>query len=218
MPKKREEWRDISWAPGYQVSNHVRVQSLPRVTIKSDGVVLPVAGKMLKLLNHQGYRVVSLSINGVVTRKSVHELVVTAFQGPRPSEKHEVAHWDGDRANNYYRNLRWATRKQNVQDARRHGTWSPPPFRPGASNGWAKLTEGEVVQMREWRAAGVGTNELCERFKISRVTAKRIFNGKSWAHVPLCKGLTPAYGRTRRGNTISISDLSESHNVKQGDT
>ena len=43
----------------------------------------------------------------------VHTLVALAFIGPRPEGK-EVDHIDKDRANNYYKNLRYVTRKENM--------------------------------------------------------------------------------------------------------
>ena len=43
----------------------------------------------------------------------VHTLVARAFIGPKPEGK-EVDHIDKDRANNYYKNLRYVTRKENM--------------------------------------------------------------------------------------------------------
>ena len=44
---------------------------------------------------------------------NVHTLVALAFIGPKPDGK-EVDHIDKDRTNNYYKNLRYVTRKENM--------------------------------------------------------------------------------------------------------
>jgi hypothetical protein len=43
-----------------------------------------------------------------------------AFVGPRPEDR-EIAHWNGDRADNRLVNLRYATKSENALDRVRHG-------------------------------------------------------------------------------------------------
>jgi hypothetical protein len=44
----------------------------------------------------------------------VHQIVATAFHGPKPSDDHVVDHLDTNRMNNRAENLRWVTRLDNV--------------------------------------------------------------------------------------------------------
>lgn len=59
--------------------------------------------------------------SGKRRNRYVHEIVVSSFVGPRPSELHEVLHGDGCRANNWLYNLRWGTVEENAADRERHG-------------------------------------------------------------------------------------------------
>jgi hypothetical protein len=58
-----------------------------------------------------------------------HVYVAERCLGPRPTPKHEVCHscGNGDEACVTKAHLYWGTRKENVQDAIAHGTFSKPP-------------------------------------------------------------------------------------------
>lgn len=45
---------------------------------------------------------------------TVHQIVATAFHGPKPSDAHVVDHIDTNRRNNRSENLRWITRLENI--------------------------------------------------------------------------------------------------------
>ena len=45
----------------------------------------------------------------------IHDLVMLAFNGPRPSDSHLVHHIDGDKANNHYLNLTWKTMSEKTK-------------------------------------------------------------------------------------------------------
>lgn len=45
---------------------------------------------------------------------TVHQIVATAFHGPKPSDAHVVDHIDTNRRNNRPENLRWITRLENI--------------------------------------------------------------------------------------------------------
>lgn len=107
----------------------------------------------------------------------VHRLVLFAFVGPPPSKAHVCAHWDGDYKNNKPENLRWATRKENEEDKKRHGT-----HQTGEGNPAAKLTEADVRKIRNLK--GVKKKpEIQKMFGISSTTIKRIWNRRNWSHV-----------------------------------
>lgn len=90
--------------------HRVLVSSLGRVSHK--GQILPT--------NHcgpMGYLTVHFHGRG----HYVHQMVTTAFHGPRPVGK-EPRHLDGNHSNNRADNLCWGTRQQNIADAIAHGT------------------------------------------------------------------------------------------------
>ena len=53
---------------------------------------------------------------------SVHRLVLEAWVGMAPTQKHQAAHWNGDPSDNRLENLRWATQAENEADKVRHGS------------------------------------------------------------------------------------------------
>jgi hypothetical protein len=121
-----EEWRDIrGWEGLYQVSNLGRVRSLPRThtryhpTLQMDSVFHSKGRVLRPGRKDSGYLIVVLSdmTNGRQRVARVHRLVCEAFNGPSPSDDHEVAHNDNTRDNNVATNLRWATHYDNVQDS-----------------------------------------------------------------------------------------------------
>src|SRR3982751_5117101 len=86
--------------------------------VSSSGDITGPKGAVLRTRNlGAGYRAVIVYLPGHVRRMvRVHRMVAEAFHGPAPTPKHEVAHWDGDPANNRAANLRWATSKENKAD------------------------------------------------------------------------------------------------------
>jgi hypothetical protein len=118
MPNMDETWADIPGWPGYQASDTGHIRSTARLS--SDGRRL--RGRKLKPRpTPSGYLRVSLCIAGKATDQYIHYLVAAIFIGPRP-EGLDVAHGDGNPANNAVTNLRYATRSENQLDMRVHGT------------------------------------------------------------------------------------------------
>ena len=71
------------------------------------------------------------------------------------------------------RHLRWATREENMADARAHGTWVH-----GERQGRSKLVRHEVLQIRaDEREHAV----IAEEFGVARQTVSKIKARKSWA-------------------------------------
>ena len=87
----------------------------------------------------------------------------------------------GDYMNNHLTNLRWGTRKENVQDSIRHGTKAR-----GERNGSARLTEADVVEMRRRWAAGESASLKClaAEYGIDEHTVFDCVHSNTWKHVP----------------------------------
>lgn len=75
-------------------------------------------------LNSYGYPSVRITVDGKRTRYPVHKLVALHHLPPRPCDRHEIRHLDGDKMNPAASNLAWGTPKENADDRERHGRTS----------------------------------------------------------------------------------------------
>lgn len=171
-----ERWLPAPGFDGYEVSSLGRVRSLdreePLLSRWGQMTVRRYKGRILSLgWTTNGYRKVNLSRETVL----VHRLTCEAFHGPAPTPEHEVAHGDGDRANNVEVNLRWATTTENQADRKLHGTYT---F--GETHSAAKLNDQQVREIK----SSVGKAALiAPRFGVSVGTVWRIRRGTAWGHV-----------------------------------
>ena len=67
-----------------------------------------------------GYKLVTLCGNGIRKNKRIHRLLMEAFV-PNPHSKAHVNHIDGNKLNNAFSNLEWATPKENAVHAHKTG-------------------------------------------------------------------------------------------------
>lgn len=106
-----EIWKPIPGYEGrYEVSNMGRVKSFAR----------DLQGRSLRPgVASTGYPSVVL---GRGNTQNVHVLAALAFIGPCPAGC-EVRHIDGRRANPRADNLQYGTRRENIEDSRKHGTF-----------------------------------------------------------------------------------------------
>ncbi len=125
-----------------------------------------------------GYHLVFPCVGGKGTTRKVHQLVAEAFLGPRPTDKHEVNHRNGNKSDNRVENLEWVTRSQNVLHA--HATGLIKNKAVGERVGRAKLTAEGVKEMRRLHADGVGFRTLGRRFGVDHKTAAAAICGKTW--------------------------------------
>lgn len=103
--------------------------------------------------------------------RHVHRLVLEAFVGPCPFGC-EGCHGNGIRTDNRLENLRWGTRKENMQDASKHGTTNRGERCPTS-----KLTRQDVLAIR----AAAGTQqEIAARFGVTREHVRDIRAGRRW--------------------------------------
>jgi hypothetical protein len=116
-----EVWSPI---PGhdYEASNLGRIRSVDRWRVcERLGYrrwLRSYRGRILKAsIDTGGYPTVTLGHHG---QYRVHVLVMLAFVGPCPDGL-EVCHNDGEHENVALSNLRYDTRKSNIEDARQHG-------------------------------------------------------------------------------------------------
>jgi len=128
-------------------------------------------------LSRRGYMVIYLRYRKKITVRYVHHLVLEAFIGQRP-ERHEACHADGDRCNNALENLRWDTRKGNMQDTKRLGC-TPS----GTKSHMAKLEDQQIYEITALYAHGHTQKSISIMFHISRAMVSLIVRGKNWQHL-----------------------------------
>jgi HNH endonuclease len=160
--------------------------------------------KRMKPWRTAGYRpVVYLKTDdGKGLEVKIQELVLLAFVGPCPPGL-VCCHWDDNSMNNDLSNLRWDTPKSNVADCIRNGK-SKRSY-PGEKNPAAKITENDVVRMREMFASGNYTQgQLAKIFGIAQAKVSAIVSGSGWktAGGPITKtghcGRPPKHIREKR--------------------
>lgn len=106
----------------------------------------------------------------------MHNLVLEAFVGPRPSPTHQAAHRDGNKLNNRLDNLYWATPKENGADNARLRVGPR-----GERHPHAKLDNVSVQKIR--RATGT-RKQIAALFGVSPATVTNVRTRRGWVHVP----------------------------------
>jgi hypothetical protein len=101
-----EEWRPVSWAPEYKVSNKGRIVSYR--TSKP---------KLMRPPTENGYKRITLTINGQKKSFQMHRLVKEMFTGTAPAAGSVVDHKNEERKDNDLSNLEYCTQRQNVEAA-----------------------------------------------------------------------------------------------------
>jgi hypothetical protein len=160
-----EEWRPVPHFPNYEISESGRVRR---------------EGRLLKPSKQSvGYIRYGLWQDGRRKEVLAHRLVCEAWHGPLDAMRPVVAHWDNDKTNNHYSNLRWCTQKENQQDRVRHGTTCE-----GERNGNSILND-ELVRSIRGDFSGIHgqIRSIAKRYKVSEGTVRQIINQITWRHV-----------------------------------
>jgi hypothetical protein len=97
--------REIPFAKGYEVDD------LGIVYGKKNGRPLKPS------INHRGYEIVNLIIEGKRKGFSVHTLVAKTFMPNHNPEQNQVNHINGNKVDNRLTNLEWCTAKENMRHA-----------------------------------------------------------------------------------------------------
>jgi len=158
-------WASVVGFPDYEVSSF-------------GGVINKKTGKALRPTLHGKYLGVSLRRNGKTHKKYIHQMVLEAFVGPRPSATHQASHDNGDRRDNSLSNLAWKTRSENAEDKRRHGTM---PL--GETHANSFLPEDAVREIRQLYKAGTPVKTISSLFGLKHGTTYQIARGSRWGHV-----------------------------------
>ncbi len=108
----------------------------------------------------------------------VHRVVIEVFKGDPPVGM-ECCHANGDATDNRIENLRWDTRKSNIEDARHHGT-----LICGSKSPAAILDDKTVLSIRDDHANGRGGYKvLGKKYGRPWQTIMNVARRKSWKHI-----------------------------------
>lgn len=115
-PGEEELWHSIPKYEGrYEASTFGRIRSSK-------------SGRVLKLNLNGGYFCIGL-MREKKEKRRVNRLIAQTFK-PNPRRKAVVNHLDGNKLNNYYKNLAWATHKENSHHAHQNGLTKYPLAKP----------------------------------------------------------------------------------------
>lgn len=155
-------WKNINGYDGYLISQFGEVKS-PKGKIRKDKQSFGNASKLIP-----GYRVIRIKLSD--TNISIHRLVAIAFI-PNPNNLPQVNHIDGNKSNNYYKNLEWSTHSQNcihaVQTRLKKVTFDP----------------SQVIAIRDAFSKGYQTKIIANYFKVMPGTISNITRNFSWKHL-----------------------------------
>lgn len=181
MPAATSEPRTASRTAVYmgRMEHWRQVEGYPRYFVSRDGLVRrrnKDGYRQLKaLLDSGGYAQVCLFDAGKSRRVLVHALVAAAFLGPRPSDRHQINHRNGNKGDNRLENLEYLTRRQNLRHAIAAGLWPR-----GQRNGATSLTDADVAGMKARLRSGWPQAAVAARHGVHRSLVNRIATGESW--------------------------------------
>ncbi len=174
---EEEVWKDVNgWNGKYQISNHGRLKSINgKFSISCpDGYVT------LGTIDDKGYRAIQMRRPGYKERFRVHTLVGKHFiEKPIAEKRLVVNHKDGNKMNNYFKNLEWVTDAKNSEHAVKMGLFNLK----GENHPHVKLTK-ELRHKENWTH-----QKIADKFFISRRQAGDVINGINWGW--LKEGLLP---------------------------
>ena len=111
-----------------------------------------------------GYHRVTLSSGKKRSPRLVHQLVLELFVGPRPKGRLGL-HRDGNPVNNKVENLYWGTHKDNIDDAKAHGTFVTAP---GAQISVGPEAAKEIIESK------LSSRAIAPRYGVSSGTICRV--------------------------------------------
>lgn len=182
-----EIWKLITGTTEYYVSNQGKVKRVKNELTKSGNVrsYSIVKERILKQdTSVKGYHTVHVPMTDGKTRHlRVHRLVAEAFL-PNPNNLPQVNHKDGNKSNNQVSNLEWCTAKSNNSHARSSGLWNSS-YEIGENNKNSKLTEDMVKQIPNLLQQGLSSNQIANKFGVSRAAINLVRKGKNWKYLKL---------------------------------
>ena len=147
----------------YEITRDGRIISHKKATPK----------ELKPYLDRDGYKRVTLILNGKPKHYSVHRLVATTYlinEGNKP----EVNHIAGNKLNNDLSNLEWVTRSENTKKAYDN--------KQLVALGKPKLTPELVKEIRE-NKENLNREQLARKYNVSCGCIQHIRRGRTWKNI-----------------------------------
>ena len=114
----------------------------------------------------------------------VHKLVAEFFVTKQSPEQCFVLHLDHDKLNNYWENIRWATREEMTIHNRENPAVLERVIPKRTKN--YKLTESKVIMIKKMlKSEKNRLKMIAKQFGITHTQLNRIRSGENWGHVKL---------------------------------
>lgn len=131
-------------------------------------------------ITENGYHQVVIGGKGL----RVHRLVALTYI-PNPGSKPFINHKNGIKVDNRVENLEWCTRQENAQHSIRVlGRWVNNRGMNGKN---ARLTDTQVIEMRQLKDEGLSYSRLARIFDTSPSNVVAIVKRRNWSHIPAAK-------------------------------
>jgi hypothetical protein len=179
-----EIWKQLQFSGSnglrkkYAISNHGRSASYI-VSVMEDGVLLN--GSLTS-----GYRTLNLHVEKGGGTIYIHREVAKLFCNKKSPKQKFVIHLNHKKADNSYKNLRWAT----AEDVAAHQQKSPLKIaykkQQATKAVGLKLTLTQVKAIKEMvnnPKRKLTYKQLAEKYKVSEMTLYRIKSGENWGKV-----------------------------------
>jgi DNA-binding transcriptional regulator YiaG len=163
------------WIPAPEYRGIYEVSDLGNVRRVQQVTSAKVGKPMKQTCLRNGYRMIQLSKHNNPVRFLVHRLVLLAWVGAPPAGSH-ANHRNGIRSDNRLENLEWMTPSEN----QKHSFRVLGRSNSGELNAAAKLTQGQVAQIREMLAGGIVQRVIANQFGVSGATVSDIACGRTW--------------------------------------
>lgn len=173
--ENEEIWKPVVGYEGlYEVSDQGRVRGLDR----QDAIGRPKKGKILKPVSTNGYLYASFTNSeGKAKKFLVHRVVLSSFIGPCPEGK-EVCHRDGRRNNNRLDNLKYGTKKENMEDAIEHGSLS------GSDRSYfSRIPIASVIEAQALLNSGLSLEAITEKTSLSISDVRKAVYGTVYQRI-----------------------------------
>lgn len=148
-------------------------------SIDENGNVYSVHKKIFLKWRDENYPRVDLRKHQTHKLMCIHTLVAEAFL-VKPEGYVEINHKDGNKWNNNKDNLEWITPSENMLHA--HRILHVKSVK-GEEVGTSKLTEQNVIQIRNLRQKGMTLQKIADQFRINNSNVYYICSRKTWKHI-----------------------------------